>query len=96
MKSLNSLQLIGNLTHDPEAKTLPSGTPISTFSIAINRTWKDKDGNKQNQVDYYKITVFNKLAEIVEKYLKNAEKYTYKDTSQLINGQTKTATPELP
>ena len=60
----------GNLTRDPEVKALPNGTQVCSFSIATNRTYKDRDGNKQEQVEYHNIVAFAKLAEIIGQYLK--------------------------
>ncbi len=59
----------GNLTRDPELRSLPSGVQVGTFSIATNRVYKDKDGNKQEQADYHNIVVFGRQAELVAQYL---------------------------
>ncbi len=67
---LNKVILIGNLTRDPELKAIPSGTKVCTFSIATNRTYKDKDGKKQEIVEYHNIVVFARIAELVAQYLK--------------------------
>jgi len=66
---LNKAMVYGNLTRDPELKALPSGSNVTSFSIATNRVYKDKDGNKQESVDYHNIVVFGKQAENVAKYL---------------------------
>src|SRR2546429_487121 len=97
MKSINKLVLMGHLTHDPETKTTPGGTVITTFSIAINKSWTTPDGDKKEEVDYYRITAFNKLAEIYNKYLKKGRKTyveghltTHKFTTK--DGQARTTT----
>ncbi len=59
----------GNLTRDPELKSLPSGVQVATFSLATNRVYKDKDGNKQEQSDFHNIVVFGRQAELVAQYL---------------------------
>lgn len=59
----------GNLTRDPELKSLPSGVQVGTFSIATNRVYKDKEGNKKEQADYHNIVVFGRQAELVAQYL---------------------------
>lgn len=51
-------------------KALPSGTKVVTFSLATNRVYKDKDGNKQESTDFHNIVVFARLAELVHQYLK--------------------------
>lgn len=67
---LNKATLIGNLTRDPELKSLPSGASVTNFSIATNRTWKDRDGEKKEDVEYHNIVVFGRMAETCAKYLK--------------------------
>ncbi len=74
MGDLNKVMLIGNLTKDPEAKTLPSGQSLSNFSLATNRTWKDKDGSKKEQAEFHNIIAWGKLAEICNQYLKKGSK----------------------
>ncbi len=60
---------MGNLTRDPESKTLPSGQPVVNFSIATNRVYKDQAGNKQQKVEFHNIVAFGKLADICSRYL---------------------------
>ncbi len=67
---LNKAQIIGNLTRDPEVKALPSGNKVCTFSLATNRNYKDKDGNRQEAVEFHNIVVFGRTAELVAQYLK--------------------------
>jgi len=67
---LNKAFLIGNLTRDPELKALPSGINVSSFSVATNRVWKDKNGEKQEAADFHNIVVFGRQAEIVAQYMK--------------------------
>ncbi len=67
---LNKATIIGNLTRDPELKTLPSGMKITSFSLATNRVWKDAAGAKKEAVDYHNIVVFGRQAETSAQYLK--------------------------
>jgi single-strand DNA-binding protein len=67
---INKVILIGNLTRDPELKSLPNGNKVCSFSLATNRTWKDQNGQKQEAVDYHNITAFGKTGEIVAQYMK--------------------------
>ncbi|MDB5239201.1 MAG: hypothetical protein JWO00_536 [Candidatus Parcubacteria bacterium] len=67
---LNKALIIGNLTRDPELKALPSGSKVVSFSLATNRTFKDKDGNRKESVEYHNIVAFAKLAELCGQYLK--------------------------
>jgi single-strand DNA-binding protein len=67
--NLNKVFIIGNLTRDPELRALPSGAPVVSFGVATNRTWKDKSGQKKEDVQFHNIVVFGKQAEIVKQYL---------------------------
>jgi len=67
---LNKATIIGNLTRDPELKSLPSGMKVTNFSIATNRTWKNDAGEKQEAVEYHNIVVFGRMAETSAQYLK--------------------------
>lgn len=80
---LNKALIIGNLTRDPEVKALPSGIQVSSFSVATNRVWKDKNGAKQESADYHNVVVFGRQAEIVGQYLK-------KGSSVLVEGRMQT------
>jgi single-strand DNA-binding protein len=80
---LNKALVYGNLTRDPELKSLPSGTQVTTFSIATNRVWKDKEGAKQESPEFHNIVVFGRQAEIVAQYLK-------KGRSALVEGRMQT------
>ncbi len=62
--------LFGNLTRDPELRALPSGMNVVNFSIATNRTYKDRDGKKQEQTDFHNVVVFGRQADTVNQYLK--------------------------
>lgn len=72
--SLNKVQLIGNLTRDPEMKQIPGGQVVSTFGIATNLTWTDSSGQKQTKVEFHNIVAWRKLAEICGQYLKKGSK----------------------
>jgi single-strand DNA-binding protein len=67
---LNKAIIVGNITRDPELKSLPSGIQVTSFSVATNRVWKDKNGAKQESTDYHNIVVFGKQAETVAQYMK--------------------------
>ena len=66
---LNKAMIYGNLTRDPELKSLPSGMQVCSFSLATNRVYNDRDGNRQEQADYHNIVVFGKQGENCAKYL---------------------------
>jgi single-strand DNA-binding protein len=70
MASLNRCCFIGNLTRDPEVKFLTNGEAVANCSIAVNESWKDKNGDKQERVEFVNLTFYRKLAEIAGQYLK--------------------------
>lgn len=70
---LNKAFLFGNLTRDPEMKSLPNGNKVTSFSLATNRVYKDQAGNKQEQVEYHNIVVFGRQAETSAQYLKKGQ-----------------------
>lgn len=80
---LNKAILIGNLTRDPELRSLPSGIKVCSFSIATNRVWKDKNGARQESADYHNVVVFGRQAETVAQYMK-------KGNSILVEGRIQT------
>ena len=67
--NLNKVFLIGNLTRDPELRSLPSGQAVVNFGLATNRIWKGKDGLQQKQAEFHNIVMFGRLAEIAKQYL---------------------------
>ncbi len=68
-RSLNRVQLIGNLTRDPELRYTPNGTAVCSFSIATNRSWTTDNGEKKEEVDFHRIVAWNKLAELCSQFL---------------------------
>ena len=69
---MNKAILIGNLTRDPEVRTTPNGNMCAMFTLAINRRFKDSNGNKQ--ADFISIVAWRQLAELCQKYLKKGRK----------------------
>ena len=71
---INKAILIGNLGRDPEVRSLPSGQAVANFSIATNRKYTDRDGNRQEQTEWHNIVCFGRQAEVAGQYLKRGEK----------------------
>jgi single-strand DNA-binding protein len=69
MPALNRVQLIGNLGKDPEVRFTPNGTKVCTFSMAVNRRWKGRDGTAKENTDWFNIEVWGKLGEVCQQYL---------------------------
>jgi single-strand DNA-binding protein len=66
---VNKVLLVGNLGRDPEVRSTPSGQPVATFTLATNRRWKDKNGQRQEQTEWHNIVVWGRLAEVAGQYL---------------------------
>jgi single-strand DNA-binding protein len=73
-KSINQVILMGNLTRDPELRTTPGGQSVCSFSLAVNRSWQGQDGQTQEAVDYFDVTAWSKLGELVNQYLSKGRK----------------------
>ena len=74
--NVNKVILVGRLTRDPEIRNTASGQTVSSVSIATNRVWKDKSGQKQEQTEYHNVVLWGRLAEITGQYLtKGQEAY---------------------
>lgn len=69
MANLNKVMLMGNLTRDIEIRTLPNGTSVGQFGLAINRNWQDAQGEKKEEVTFVDCEAWSKTAEIMAKYL---------------------------
>ena len=86
---LNKALVFGNLTRDPDSRSLPNGTAVASFSVATNRTWKDKNGVKQEDVQYHNIVTFARQAELCTQYLR-------KGSSVLVEGRMQTRNWDAP
>lgn len=73
-RSLNKVQLIGNLTRDPELRQTPSGSDVCTFGLATNRSWKTESGEQKEEVDFHRIVAWTKLATLCNQFLQKGRK----------------------
>ena len=72
---VNKVLIIGNLGSDPEIKYTKAGDPVANLSIATSESWKDKNsGDLQEKVEWHRVVMFSRLAEIAEQYLKKGSK----------------------
>ena len=67
---INKAMLYGNLTRDPEMRSLPSGGSVTSFGVATNRVFKKADGTKQEATEFHNVVVFGRQAETAAQYLK--------------------------
>jgi single-strand DNA-binding protein len=68
-KDLNKVLIIGHLGADPELRFTPQGTPVTTFRVASGRTWKDADSTAHEDTEWFRVVVWNKLAEVCNTHL---------------------------
>jgi len=83
MRDFNKVIIMGNLTQDPEVRSISTGQQVATFSVATNRRWADSSGNQQEETEFHNVVAWGKLAEICEKIL-------FKGRKALIEGRLKT------
>ncbi|MFZ6027772.1 MAG: single-stranded DNA-binding protein [Chloroflexota bacterium] len=69
MVSLNRVQLMGNLGKDPETRFTPTGQKVCSFSIAVNRHWKTREGEAKEATDWFNVEAWGRLGEICQEYL---------------------------
>lgn len=74
MRGVNKATIVGNIGRDPETKYLPSGDPVTSFSVATSESWKDRSGEKQERTEWHNIVCFKRLAEIASEYLRKGSK----------------------
>lgn len=70
MANLNKIMVIGNITRDIELKYIPSGAAVCQFSVAVNRTWNNKAGEKQEETTFLDVEAWEKQAEVIAQYCK--------------------------
>ena len=73
-RSLNKVMLIGNVGGDPEVRSTASGMRLAKMSLATNRQWTNKDGSEQEKTEWHRLTVWGKLADVVERYVKKGDR----------------------
>ena len=74
-RGINKVIIVGNCGQDPETRYMPSGGAVTNLSLATSETWKDKNtGDQQERTEWHRVVFFNRLAEIVEQYVKKGSK----------------------
>jgi single-strand DNA-binding protein len=68
-RGLNKVQIIGHLGRDPEMRYTPSGRPVTTFTVAVSRSWNTVDGERHSETEWFNIVAWGNLAEICKQYL---------------------------
>lgn len=86
--NINKVFIYGNLTRDPEVTQMPNGTSVARLGIATNRTYKNQQGEKVEDTEYHSVTMFARLAELSQQYLK-------KGSGLFVEGRLKTSSWEV-
>ena len=74
MATLNKIMVIGNLGGDPEMRYTPQGTPVTSFSVAVNRVYTDFNGERQEETQWFRVSAWRQLAEQCNQYLAKGRK----------------------
>lgn len=69
MRGLNRVQIMGNLGADPEMRYTPTGRAVTRFRVAVNRRWRDAEDQLQERVDWFRVVVWGRRAEVANQYL---------------------------
>ena len=72
-RGLNKVQIIGHMGRDPEMRYTPSGRPVTTFTVAVSRSWNTADGERHNETEWFNIVAWGNLAEICKQYLNKGQ-----------------------
>ncbi|MED5530585.1 MAG: single-stranded DNA-binding protein [Pseudomonadota bacterium] len=74
-RGVNKVILVGNVGNEPECRTMPNGNSVANISVATSESWKDKNTSEQQErTEWHRVVFFNRLAEIVEQYVKKGSK----------------------
>lgn len=88
--NLNKAMILGNLTRDPELRQTPGGQSVCSFSIATNRTFKNKAGEQQKEVEYHNIVAWGKTGELIAQYMKKGSQLLVEGRLQTRSWEAKT------
>ncbi len=90
MPNLNKVQLMGNITRDPEVRYTPRGTAVTDISLAINRTFSGEDGERREETTFVDITFWGRQAEIIGEYMRKGRPLYVEGRLQLDSWEDKT------
>ena len=91
MPNLNKVQLMGNITRDPEVRYTPKGTAVTDISLAINRSFNSDDGERREETTFVDITFWGRQAEVIGEYMKKGRPLYVEGRLQLDSWEDKTS-----
>ncbi len=72
-RGLNKVMIIGHLGRDPEMRYTPSGKPVTTFTVAVSRSWNSGDGERHSETEWFNVVAWGNLAETCKQYLSKGQ-----------------------
>ncbi|HRQ87243.1 MAG TPA: single-stranded DNA-binding protein [Bacteroidia bacterium] len=91
MPNLNKVQLMGNITRDPEVRYTPKGTAVTDISLAINRSFSGDDGERREETTFVEITFWGRQAEVIGEYMRKGRPLYVEGRLQLDTWEDKTS-----
>ncbi len=73
-RSVNKAIILGNVGGDPEVRSTSGGTRVATLSVATSQKWKDRQGNEQERTEWHRVVLWDKLADVAEKYVSKGDR----------------------
>jgi single-strand DNA-binding protein len=73
VRGLNKVLVIGNVGRDPEMRYIPSGKPVTSFSVATTRTWTNSEGERREETEWFNVVAWGNLAEICKQHLRKGQ-----------------------
>lgn len=89
MASFNKVILMGNLTRDPELRVTPKGTAVCQVGVAVNQSYRDKEGNTREETTFVDVDVFGRQAEVIAKYMSKGRPILIEGRLKLDSWETK-------
>jgi single-strand DNA-binding protein len=73
VRGLNKVLVIGNVGRDPEMRYIPSGKPVTSFSVAATRSWTNSDGERREETEWFNVVAWGNLAEICKQHIRKGQ-----------------------
>jgi len=72
-RGLNKVMVIGQVERDPEMRYMPSGKPVTSFSVATSRSWTNSEGERREETEWFNVVAWGNLAEICKQHLRKGQ-----------------------
>ena len=81
-RGLNKVMIIGNLGRDPEMRYTPQGKPVTSMTLAVNRSWTTSEGERREETEWFNVVAWGDLAEVCNKYLTKGQRVYFEGRLQ--------------